>query len=110
MHVSINAWNSHLFMGQFFRRGRDAVIRFFESLQRTKVKIRYCTVLRVLQWLTGVYVERFYYFLTNILASNAYKTAFVEGGKLVLVKEPFLCTLTSNCRRVELLLSVSCDV
>ena len=48
--------------------------------------------------------------LTNLRASNEYKMAFIEGGKLVLVKEPFLCTLTANCRRVELLLSVSCDV
>ena len=52
----------------------------------------------------------FYYFLTNFRASNACKTAFIESGKLALVKEPFLCTLTANCRRVELLLSVSCDV
>ena len=74
------------------------------------MKIRCCTVLRVLQWLVGVYVERFYYFLTNLRTSNAYKTAFIEGGKVALVKEPFLCTLTANCRRVELLLSVSCDV
>ena len=49
-------------------------------------------------------------FLTNLHASNAYKTSFIEGGKVVLVKYPFLCTLTANCRRVELLLSVSCDV
>ena len=49
-------------------------------------------------------------FLTNLRASNAYKTAFIEGGKVALVKEPFLCTFTANCRRVELLLSVSCDV
>ena len=83
MRVSKNAWNSHNF-GQFFRRGRDAVSRFFESLQRTKIKIRCCTVLRVLQWLAGVYVERFYYFLTNLRVSNAYKTAFIEGGKVTL--------------------------
>ena len=82
---------------------------FFGSLQRIKVKMHCCTVLRVLQWLVGVYVERFYYFLTNLRASNSYKTTPIEGEKVVLVKEPFLCTLTANCRRVELLLSVSCD-
>ena len=54
-------------------------------------------------------MERFYY-LTNLRASNAYKTAFIEGGKVALVKEPFLCTFTANCRRVELLSSVSCDL
>ena len=85
-------WNSHHF-GQFFRLGRDAVSRFFESLQRTKVKIRCCTVLRVLQWLAGVYVEGFYYFLTNLRASNAYITDFIEGGKVALVKEPFCVPL-----------------
>ena len=37
-------------------------------------------------------------------------SGLIEGGKVALVKEPFLCTLTANCRRVELLLSVSCDV
>ena len=95
---------------EVFRRGRGVVSRFFDSLQRTKEKIRCCSVLRVLQWLAGVYVESFYYFLTNLRASIAYKTAFIEGGKVALVKEPFLCTLTANCRRVELLLSVSCDV
>ena len=47
MRVSKNPWNSHHF-GQFFRRGRDAVDRFFESLQRTKVKIRCCKVIQVL--------------------------------------------------------------
>ena len=80
--------------GQLFRRGRDAVSRFFESLQRAEVKIRCCKVIRVLQRLPGVYVELFYYFLTNLRASNAYKTAFIEGGNLVLVKDPFLCTIT----------------
>ena len=109
MRVSKNAWNSHHF-GQFFRRGRDAVSMFLESLQRTKVKIHCCTELRVLKWLVGDYVEGFYYFLTNLRASNSYKTACIEGGKVALVKEPFLCTLTANCRRVELLLSISCDV
>ena len=40
MHVVKNAWNSHHF-GQFFRRERDdAVSRFFESLQRAKVKLK----------------------------------------------------------------------
>ena len=109
MRVSKNAWNSHHF-GQFFRRERDAVSMFLESLQRTKVKIHCCKVIRVLQWLAGVYVERFYYFLTKLRTSNAYKTAFIEGGRLALVKEPFLYTLTAKCRRVELLLFVSCDV
>ena len=42
-----------------FHHGKDAVSRFFDSLQRTKVTICCCTVLRVLQWLAGVYVERF---------------------------------------------------
>ena len=31
-------------------------------------------------------VERFYYFSTNLRASNAYKTAFIEGGKVAFVK------------------------
>ena len=92
MRVSKNAWNSHHF-GQFFRRGRDAVSMFLESLQRTKVKMQCCTVLRVLQFLVGVYVERFYYFLTNLRASNSYKTAFIEGGKVALVKEHFCVSL-----------------
>ena len=77
MHISKNAWNSHHF-GQFFRRGREAVSMFFESLQRIKVKIHCCTVLRVLQWLVGVYVERFYYFLTNLRAFNSYKMALLK--------------------------------
>ena len=79
MRVSKNAWNSHHF-GQFFRRGRDAVSRFLESLQRTncKVKIHCCTVLRVLQWLVGVFEERFYNFLTNLRASNSYKTVLLK--------------------------------
>ena len=98
MHVSKNAWNSYHF-GQFFHPGRDAVSRFFESLQRTKVKIRCCTVLiyitstTVVDWgLCGT----FYYFLTNFRASNLYKTAFIEeGGKLALVKEPY-CQLQTS--------------
>ena len=89
MRVLKNTWNSHHF-GPFFHRGRDTVSSFFESLQRTKVKIRCCTVLQVLQWLAGVYVEHFYYFFTNLRASNVYKTAFIEGGKVALVKYPFL--------------------
>ena len=32
-------------------------------------------------------------FLTNLLTSNEYKTAFIEGGKLALVKEPFCLPL-----------------
>ena len=99
----------HTILGSFFRLGRDAVSRFYASLQRTKVKICCCTVLQVLQWLAGVCVERFYYFLTNLRASNAYKRPLlkVEGSAYEVA---FLCTLTANCRRVELLFSVSCNV
>ena len=46
--------------------------------------------------------------LTRVYIKRPFK--FIEGGRLALVKEPFLCTLTANCRRVELLLSVSCDI
>ena len=66
---------------------------FLESLQRIKVKIHCCTVLRVLQWLVVVFVKRFYYFLTNLRASNSYNTAFIEGGKVALVKQPFCVPL-----------------
>ena len=66
--------------GQFFRLERDAVSRFFKSLQIAKIKICSCTALQLLQWLAGISVVRFYYFLTNLRASNAYKTAFIEGG------------------------------
>ena len=94
--------------GPVFRRERDALSRFFESLQRTKVKIRCCTILQVhVQWLAGVCMVCFYYFLTKLRTSNEQKTAFIEGGKLALVKEPFLCTITANYRRVELLFHVT---
>ena len=107
MRVAKNACNSH-HLSRFFVL-RETQLASFSSLQRAKIKIRCCTVLQVQQLLAGVSVVRFYYFLTNLRASNAYITAFIEGGKSALVKEPFLCTFTANCRRVELLLSVSCD-
>ena len=53
---------------------------------------------------------RFYYFLTNLRTPSAQKTGFIEGDKLALVKEPFLCTVIANYRWVELLLSVLCDL
>ena len=61
LHVAKNVWNSH-HLGIFCRE-RDTVSRFFESLQRAKIKIRCCTVLQVLQLLAGVSVVRLLYTL-----------------------------------------------
>ena len=46
-------------------------------------------------------------FLLNFVLLTRKKTAFIEGEKLALVKEPFLCTITANYRRVELLFHVT---
>ena len=79
----------HTILGSFSSRERSRFLR----VQITKVKVRCCTVLQILQLLAGVCVVRFYYYLTNLRTSNAQKTAFIEGGKLALVKEPFCVPL-----------------
>ena len=79
MRVAKNAWNSHHF-GQFFRRERDAVSRFFE---RAKVKkIRCCTVLQVLQCLDGISVVRFYVLLfkLNLVLLTCIKWPLLKVG------------------------------
>ena len=84
---------------------RVAVSRFFCEPPESEGKdtlLYSISSTTVVGWgLCGTFI---YYFL------NRYKTSFIEGGKLALVKEPFLCTLTANCRQVELLLSVSYDL
>ena len=72
------------------------------------LKIRCCIVLRVLQCLAGIYVERFYYFLTNLRASNAYKTAChvhlpkkrTIFGRERLAKYCPRCQFLSHCTHV----------
>ena len=48
-----------------------------------------------------VYVERFYYFLTNHRTSNRYKTAVIDCGKLALVKEPFCVSLLKTADKLN---------
>ena len=93
----------------FFRHERDAVSRFFESPEsQGKDTLLYSiTNNRVVGWVS---VVRFYYFLTNLRASNVYKTAFVEGWKLALVKEPFCVPLLKTADELSCFLSVSCDL
>ena len=67
----------HTILGSFFVLG-DAVSRFFESPENQGKD----TLLYSIASTTVVgWDEGFYYFLTNLRASNTYKTAFIECGR-----------------------------
>ena len=77
----------HTILGRFFILG-DEVSRFFESPENQgKDMLLYSiTSTTVVGWgLCGTFLL----LLSNLHASKAYKTAFIVGGKVALVKELF---------------------
>ena len=68
----------HTIFGAVFWSWERRNKHVFGESQRTKVKIHCCTVLRVLQWLVGFYVELFTIFLLTFVLLTRIKRPLLK--------------------------------